>query len=128
GASASGSTNVAVTNVAPSNVQLSLSASTIIENGSTSLSGTFSDPGSLDTHTVVINWGDNSSSTLNLAAGALTFSGVSHSYLEERDGSTYPVTVTVTDGDGASGAGSTSMTVNNSPPSNLQLALNSRSI
>src|SRR5206468_1609432 len=96
GGSGQASTGVTVNNVAPATVQLSLSAATINENDSTTLSGTFTDPGTLDTHTVVINWGDNSSSTLNLAAGVQTFSGLSHRYVEELDGSTYPITVTVT--------------------------------
>src|SRR5207249_5037020 len=60
-------TSVTVHNVAPSNVQLSLSAAAINENDSTTLSGSFADPGTLDTHTAVINWGDGSSNTtLNL--------------------------------------------------------------
>src|SRR5207244_2419552 len=67
GASGSGATSITVNNVAPANVQLSLSATTINENDPTSLSGSFSDPGTLDTHTVVINWGDQNSTTLNLA-------------------------------------------------------------
>jgi len=128
GSSASAGTSVTVNDVAPSNVKLSLSATTINENDPTTLSGSFSDPGSLDTHTVVINWGDNSSSTLNLAAGVQTFSGVSHKYLEEREGSSYPVSVTVTDDDGASGTASTAVTVNNVPPANLQLSLSASSI
>jgi Ca2+-binding RTX toxin-like protein len=78
---------------------------------------------------VVINWGDASSNTtLTLAAGVTTFSGVSHLYLDEREGSPYPVTVSVTDDDGASGTGSTGVTVNNVPPANLQLTLSAKSI
>src|SRR5207237_2525096 len=82
----------------------------------------------LDTHTVVINWGDNSSSTVNLAAGVLSFSGVSHQYLDESAGGSYAVTATVSDDDGASGSGSTSVTVNNVAPSNMQLALSPATI
>src|SRR5205807_516936 len=51
-------TKITVNNVAPSNVQLNLTASTINEGSSTTLNGTFTDPGTADTHTVTINWGD----------------------------------------------------------------------
>src|SRR5439155_27296522 len=112
-----------VNNVAPSNVHLALSAATIGENGSTTLSGSFADPGTLDTHTVVINWGDGSSSTLNLAAGVTSISGLTHQYLDESVSGSYCVIVTVTDDDGASASGSTSVAVNDVAPSNLQLAL-----
>ena len=45
--------------------------------------GTFADPGTLDVHTVTINWGDGSSHTvLNLAVGARTYSA-SHQYLDD---------------------------------------------
>ncbi len=70
-------TPVTVNNVAPSSVAINVSAATINENGSTTLSGSFVDPGTLDTHVVTINWGDGSvPQTVNLAAGVSTFSGV----------------------------------------------------
>src|SRR5262249_50697143 len=73
----------------------------VINAGTTAtLSGSFTDPGSGDTHTVGIHWADGSAdSTLNLAAGMLTFSGT-HQYITNPTGS---VTVTVTDDDGGSG-------------------------
>jgi hypothetical protein len=49
---------VTVSNVTPSDLTLSLSASSINENDSTELSGSFVDPGTLDAHTVTIDWGD----------------------------------------------------------------------
>jgi hypothetical protein len=130
GGSGSASTSVAVGDVTPSNLQLALSANTVIEGGSTALSGTFADPGSLDTHTVTINWGDGSSSTLSLTAGVLSFGGVSHQYLDEPSGGSpaYAVTVTVTDDDGASVAGSSSVGVSNAPLSNLQLFLSATTV
>src|SRR5207245_8549279 len=111
GGSGQASSGVTVTNVAPSNVQLTLSPATISENGSTSLGGSFSDPGTLDTRTMVINWGDGSASTtVSLAAGALSFSGVRHQYLSTGN---YTVSVTVTDKDGGSGQASSRDTDNN---------------
>src|SRR5207244_10741904 len=54
------STNVVVQNAAPvitaSSVQVD--QATINENGSVTLTGSFTDIGSLDTHTVSIVWGD----------------------------------------------------------------------
>src|SRR5262249_14270581 len=74
GLSSSATASVQVLNVAPSSLAIGLSASKINENGSTTLSGTFADAGALDTHTVTIDWGDQSTTTVNLAAGVLTFS------------------------------------------------------
>jgi hypothetical protein len=103
----------------PSAVTLSPTAGSINEGGILSLSGSFTDPDPGQTHTVVIGWGDGSaSSTLNLAAGVLSFSGVTHQYLEESAGQpngSYPITVTVTDSYGASASGATSIQVNDAP-------------
>src|SRR5207253_1472227 len=109
GGSGSGSTSVNVNNVPPANLQLSLNPTTINENGSTALGGSFTDPGTLDTHAVVINWGDGSSNTtLSLGADVLAFSGASHQYLDNpASGSTYAISVTITDKDNGSGTGST---------------------
>src|SRR5207249_5395251 len=75
-----GAVSVTVNNVAPNGVQLALSSTSIPVNNSVNLSGTFADPGTLDTHSVLINWGDGASTPLNLAAGVLSFSNISHSY------------------------------------------------
>jgi len=48
---------ITVYDVPPSNLQVSLTAASINENGSTALSGSFTDPGTLDTHTVLVDWG-----------------------------------------------------------------------
>src|SRR5205814_2372776 len=85
GTTSQSSTSVAVSNVAPSSPSLSLTATAINENGSTTLSGSFTDPGTADSHTVTIVWGDGQSTTLTLAASTLTFSG-SHQYLDNPAG------------------------------------------
>jgi fibronectin-binding autotransporter adhesin len=108
GASGTGSTAVMVNNVTPSNLQLKLSAQSIAVNGTIGLSGTFTDPGTLDLHTVVINWGDNSSSTINLGAGVLTFGPASHQYTHS---GIFLIAVTVTDTDPASVSGSVDLQV-----------------
>src|SRR5207302_11173313 len=129
GVQATASTSVTVNNVPPANVQLSLSAATINENDSTTLNGSFSDPGILDTHTVIISWGDGSARTaVNLAAGVLSFSGVSHPYLDNPASGSYTITVTVIDSDGASGSGITRVTVDNVAPATLQLSLSPATI
>jgi extracellular elastinolytic metalloproteinase len=133
GVSPTATTSITVNNVAPANVNLSLSATSINENDSVSLSGSFTDPGTLDTHTVTIAWGDGSAnSTVNLAAGVLSFSGVSHQYLNNPAGQpngSFPITVNVADKDGGvSPAATTSVTVNNVSPANVSLALSATSI
>jgi hypothetical protein len=75
--------------------------SVIDEDGSTTLTGGFTDPGVLDTHTVVIDWGDGSpNTTLSLAAGVTAIPATAHQYLDNLPGSEpYTITATVTDGD-----------------------------
>jgi hypothetical protein len=107
GGTVSGNTAVQVDDVAPSKVTLLPSATTINEGDSINLSGTFLDPGTKDTHTVTIDWGDGSSAdTVSLGAGALSFGGdgsVTHTYqAAPADGSSYPITVTVADEGGPS--------------------------
>src|SRR5205085_2086775 len=64
---------VEVDNGAPTNLSLTPGASKILENGSITLNGIPTDPGTLDTHTVVINWGDKSTpTTVSLGAGVLS--------------------------------------------------------
>ncbi|MGP1385996.1 MAG: cadherin domain-containing protein [Thainema sp.] len=62
------------------------------------LNGSFVDPDPADTHTVTINWGDGSSSTLDLPAGDVDFENISHIY---DDPGNYSISVQVTDEDGA---------------------------
>ena len=108
---------ITITNVAPTALGLTLSAQAIDENGSTLLSGSFTDPGTLDTHTVFINWGDGNSQSVSLAAGVLNFSGISHQYLDNKAGNApYTVTVTVADKDGGSTFGTAAVTVLNVAP------------
>jgi hypothetical protein len=93
---------VNITNVAPSNLTPSI-ASGASQGTSFSVSGSFADPGTLDTHVVTINWGDGSANTvLNLAAGVTTFSTTKTYAVSYTDTSNYTVTFTVADKDGAS--------------------------
>lgn len=124
-ATGTGNTSVTVTNVSPANVMATPTPATILENGSITLDGSFTDPGTLDTHSVDVDWGDGSMhGSASLAAGVLTFSGITHQYLNNRaNDAPYTVTVTVTDKDGGSGMGTTMVTVQNVAPTALMLNL-----
>src|SRR5204862_468427 len=101
-------------------------AAAINENDTYTLAGTFHDPGTLDTHTVVIAWGPGEG-TATLGNADLTYLGngdwsftASHQYLDDNPSGTasdlYPVTVSVTDDDTGMGTGATAVTVNNVAP------------
>ncbi len=68
------------------------------------LTGSFTDPDFLDTHTVQISWGDASASTVSLLSGVTLF-GSSHSYASLATPPTvlgFPIQITVTDNSGGS--------------------------
>jgi hypothetical protein len=122
--SASTSTPIKVLNVPPGNLDFSLTASSINEGGSVTLSGSFTDPGTLDTHAVSIAWGDGSPNfTANLAAGQFAF-GATHAFLNNKPGG-FSIGVTVVDKDGGSASASTNLTVNNLPPALSNVAITS---
>lgn len=87
--------SVAVTarNTAPSALTLDPS----VAGPSVTVDASFTDPDALDTHRAVLSWGDSTSTTQDLVAGATTFVA-SHVY--GASGS-YTVTATVTDSAGA---------------------------
>ncbi|MHC4511796.1 MAG: PKD domain-containing protein, partial [Planctomycetota bacterium] len=106
GDSNSVSFTVTVNNVAPSVEDLQFLAPVIDENGSAQLTGRIVDVGSLDTHTVSIDWGDGSTSAGVVDPFARTFTAT-HQYLDDNPSGTpsddYVVTATVTDDDGGVG-------------------------
>ncbi len=97
----SGSAALAVLNVAPT--VGAITAPITPQNITTAIntSANFTDPGILDTHTAVWNWGDNTTST-----GVVTESNgsgsVTGSHVYSTDG-VYTITLTVTDKDGGVG-------------------------
>lgn len=115
-----GSTTAAitVTNVNPVLGVLNLTSSTISENGSTTLSGTYTDVGSADTHMLTVNWGDGTADQVQVVSGG-TFN-LTHQYLDDNPTGTpsdvNTISVTVTDDDGGSATSTTSVTVNNVAP------------
>jgi len=97
-------TTVTVNNVAPS-VDAG-SDQTVNEGDTVNFSGSFIDPGAVDSHTLEWDFGDGSPPV----SGSLT---PSHAYVDD---GTYTVTLTVTDDDGGVGADTLTVMVNNVPP------------
>ena len=115
-----------IKNVAPTINGFTLSSTVINENNSITLSGSFIDPGILDTHKVTINWGDGTTSEIRgtqivqqLDKVTRTFQ-LSHQYLDDSPSGTpsdlLPITVTVDDFDGGIAQASTAVRVNNIAP------------
>jgi uncharacterized repeat protein (TIGR03803 family) len=103
------SATVTVNNAVPVLTNVAANPSTINVGGITNLSGTVSDVGTLDTHQIVITWGDGSpNTTLSLAAGITAFNS-SHQY---NASGTFNVGVTATDDDTGSANSGASVTVN----------------
>jgi PKD repeat protein len=135
------STEVSVNDITPAVGPVVAIGSPVDEGGTLELTGTFFDPGLLDTHTVVIEWsggisrrrgvqeGKTTITTLgpNPVGAALTHDGIgnwtyraTHQYLDENptDSSTdaYPIVVTVTDDDLAFNRNGTAVLVSNQEP------------
>ena len=112
--------SVSPTNVAPVVGSLSLSPSSVVDHQTLTVSGTFTDPGTADTFTVTIEWGDTTSSSDTLAAGVRSFSAT-HAY-----NAAGPVTIkaTVTDRDSGRSSSSLDLVIgsSNQAPSNLLLS------
>lgn len=90
---------VTVTEAVPSALKIQ-SVPPTPEGSPVTLSGSFNDPAT-EPHVVTANWGDGSTSSITVAAGANSFTGLSHTYTDgaETPGGTenpaWPVTVTV---------------------------------
>lgn len=99
---------VTVLNVAPT---VTAVGDAIDEAGTAAVSATFTDPGTLDTHTATIDWADGTApEAVDLADLA---AGVDHVYGDNGD---FEVTVTVTDDDGGVGEDTTVVSVANLDP------------
>lgn len=120
GHSITGTTSVIVSNVAPV-VSLTAPASPIAGDN-LDLGGTFTDPGTLDTFSLSVDWGDTTAlSTPVVGADGRSFTA-SHTYAVERS---YVATVSVTDRDGSTGTASATVVVRhrNVPPTDLALGV-----
>jgi RHS repeat-associated protein len=103
---------VTVNNTAPTVTANNISGA---EGQTLSFAGSFTDPGTLDTHTATINWGDghSSSGTVTESNGSGTVTG-SHVYTDK---GSYTITLTVSDENGASGGRTATASVASVPPS-----------
>ena len=109
--------SVTVSDVAPANLQFTTVPGTGVEGSLVTLSGSFTDPGVRDGHTVTVNWGDGSApTTLDLAAGVTVFSGLTHVYGDDDPTGTssdnYTITVSVSDPAEAAASTSATSTIN----------------
>lgn len=110
-----------ISNVAP--LLSGLAATNVNENGTTTLTGTISDPGTLDTFSLQVNWGDplspNNVQVITFAAGTTNFT-LTHQYLDDNPTGTptdqYTIGLTITDDDTGSTTSNTSVTATNLPP------------
>ena len=113
GAVSSATFNVTLQNLAAS---VDAGADQVSSEGAlVNLTATFQDPGMIDTHTAVIDWGDETEPTavsVTETAGVGTLSA-NHVYADD---GTYSASVIVTDDEGASGLDAVSITVGNLPP------------
>jgi hypothetical protein len=107
---------VTVKNVPPFNVAVVPATSTADEGSLVTLDVAFDDPGTLDTHTYEVDWGDGSTST-----GAATGHAILATHTYADDG-LYSVTVRVTDDDGGMADAVASIQINNVAPT-LTVAL-----
>ncbi|KAA5539564.1 PKD domain-containing protein [Roseiconus nitratireducens] len=102
GEQAYSSTLVTVNNSPPSIVNIHAPPTTT-ENSLITLTGSFTDPGPDDTHTVTVDWGDGSTSEAVVDSTSRTFTA-QHSYSDDQPTATaaddYIVEVTVVDDDG----------------------------
>ncbi|MGA7932632.1 MAG: hypothetical protein WCA35_03555 [Kovacikia sp.] len=121
GDSGTNHSTISVANVAPTITRLALDSTSINENGTVTLTGTFTDPGLQDTHIATINWGDGTTSSLPIDQRQLsrTFQ-IAHQYQDDNPTGTpfdiLPITVTVADDDTGSAQASTAIRVNNIAP------------
>ena len=109
-------TTVTVNNVAPS---ITIGSDSIDENGVASIGGTITDPGILDTFSITIDWGEGSPEGFSYPAGSTSYSET-HQYLDDNPTATsyddYAISVSITDDEGDSDTESSTVTVNNVPP------------
>jgi uncharacterized repeat protein (TIGR01451 family) len=101
---------------------LLLSPEAINENDTTDLSLTFDDIGILESHSVVIDWGDGLTNTLVLITGTTTITA-GHRYLDDAPAGFYAVSVTVNELDGDSDSAGAVITVNNVNPTWIDLTI-----
>ena len=96
----------------------------IEEGWAVEYSGTFTDPGTLDAHTMTVDWKDGSTSVFSIPVGQRTFV-VSHLFEDDNPTGTSSDTknleVVVADDDGKSGSATRTVTIANVAPHTVEL-------
>lgn len=118
GLSRTNTATVNINNVAPTINSINLSSPSINEGQSVAVSGTFSDPGTGETHTGSALWSDAVSSSVTIGAGTFT---TGRTFSDDdptgTPSDTYTVAITISDGDsGSDTQTSPDLTVNNVAP------------
>lgn len=97
---------ITVNNVAPSNA--TVSATTVVAGGSSTISVTFNDPGTLDPHLLLVDFGDGQSQNFGVAPGLSSFN-FTHLYANPGN---FTISVVVNDDDlGSAPPAQTTVTV-----------------
>ena len=111
GQTTTGQVIATVVNIAPTVGNLGVTG--VVEGSAETLTGTITDPGTLDTFTLSVDWGDETPvEKFNYPAGTTAF-GETHVYTD--DGA-YTITAIVTDDDTGTGSDSLAVTVANVAP------------
>lgn len=112
-------------NIGPSNVELLLGASEILENDELQLGVSFEAPADGDAHTIVVNWGDGSPPETFVIEPDARFLGASHQYLDDNPSSTLldvnTIEVTVFDAAGNEASATAEITVADLSPENVEV-------
>jgi Tol biopolymer transport system component/PKD repeat protein len=106
---ATAQTQVTVLNAAPTLGALTVPTDVVPPGTPVALSGSYTDPGTADSHTATVDWGDGTVDELALSGGQVA---ASHTYAA---GGTWTVTVTVTDDDGGTASATATMVTNRAP-------------
>ncbi|MBI1293414.1 PKD domain-containing protein [bacterium] len=101
-------TSVTVNNVAPT--VTAGTSQTITLGGPVTVTATFADPGSADTHTAIVDWGDSSSANGVIDGGTIS---AGHTYTAT---GVFSVEICVTDDDSGQGCDTLTVTVTNTAP------------
>ena len=115
---------VVVNNAPPALSNVVVTPTSLNEGQAATLSGTISDPGTADTFTLTVDWGDGSGlESFEYGAGTTSLNQ-SHQYLDNASS----INLTIKDDDNGVGTASRSITVSNVNPEILGLSLGSASI
>lgn len=125
--SASTSRTIKVVNVNPTAGTPQLSAASVWEGDTVTVTGSFTDPGVSDTHTVLITWNDGSQPTAAVVDQQLRTYSAQHMYLDDNPTATaqdtVEISVQITDDDGGKAQTQTSLVVKNVTPQLTSLSV-----